>query len=114
MDRGCARAGCLHNTGEGGLRSTTGTAPSWSSRSGPPTSAAATTTGASACPARGAVAANPVRAIEIKLSQGAKPGVGGMLPAAKVTPAIAAARGVPVGRDCESPPGHSEFADVPG
>jgi glutamate synthase (ferredoxin) len=57
-------------------------------------------------------AANPVRAIEIKLSQGAKPGVGGLLPAAKVTPAIAAARGIPVGVDCQSPSGHSEFRDV--
>lgn len=57
-------------------------------------------------------ASNPVRAIEIKLSQGAKPGVGGMLPARKVTPEIARARGVPVGVDCVSPPQHSEFHDV--
>jgi glutamate synthase domain-containing protein 2 len=55
---------------------------------------------------------HPVRAIEIKLSQGAKPGVGGLLPAAKVTPAIAAARGIPMGVDCQSPSGHSEFGDV--
>lgn len=57
-------------------------------------------------------AANPVRAVEIKLSQGAKPGVGGLLPAAKVTPAIAAARGVPVGVDCQSPSAHTEFHDA--
>ena len=44
-----------------------------------------------------------VAAIEIKLSQGAKPGLGGVLPAAKVTPEIAAIRGVEVGRDCVSP-----------
>jgi glutamate synthase domain-containing protein 2 len=50
--------------------------------------------------------------VEIKLSQGAKPGAGGLLPAAKVTPEIAAARGVPAGRDCVSPPHHSEFGDV--
>ena len=45
----------------------------------------------------------PVQAIEIKLSQGAKPGLGGMLPAAKVTPEIAAIRGVPVGRGLREP-----------
>ena len=55
-----------------------------------------------------------MRAIEIKLSQGAKPGLGGMLPAAKVTPEIAAIRGVPAGRDCISPARHSAFADVDG
>ena len=47
--------------------------------------------------------------IEIKLSQGAKPGHGGVLPGAKVTPEIADARGVPVGVDCISPARHSAF-----
>jgi len=51
-----------------------------------------------------------VKMIEIKLSQGAKPGHGGILPGAKVTEAIAEARGVRVGEDCVSPPGHSEFS----
>ena len=51
-----------------------------------------------------------VKMIEIKLSQGAKPGHGGVLPGAKVTPEIAAARGVPVGVDCISPARHSAFA----
>ena len=55
-------------------------------------------------------AANPaVKMIEIKLSQGAKPGHGGVLPAAKVTPEIAETRGVPLGPDCISPPRHSAF-----
>ena len=54
----------------------------------------------------------PVRAIELKLSQGAKPGLGGMLPGAKVSPEIAAIRGVAVGVDCKSPAGHSAFHDV--
>ncbi len=58
------------------------------------------------------VATNPVRALEIKMSQGAKPGVGGMLPAAKITPEIADVRGIPLGKDCASPPDHSEFHDV--
>lgn len=61
------------------------------------------------------VAATPsIKAIEIKLSQGAKPGLGGMLPGAKVTPEIAAIRGIPVGVDCKSPAGHSAFRDVDG
>ncbi len=51
-----------------------------------------------------------VKMIELKLSQGAKPGHGGVLPGPKVTPEIAAARGVPVGQDCVSPAAHSAFA----
>ncbi len=51
-----------------------------------------------------------VKMTEIKLSQGAKPGHGGLLPAAKVTPEIAEARKVPVGKDCLSPAGHSAFS----
>ncbi|QTD45856.1 FMN-binding glutamate synthase family protein [Ottowia testudinis] len=51
-----------------------------------------------------------VKMIELKLSQGAKPGHGGVLPGAKVTPEIAAARGVPVGVDCISPSAHSAFS----
>ncbi|MBA2237247.1 MAG: FMN-binding glutamate synthase family protein [Lysobacter sp.] len=51
-----------------------------------------------------------VRMIEVKLSQGAKPGHGGILPGAKVSPEIAAARGVPVGMDCISPARHSAFS----
>ena len=51
-----------------------------------------------------------MKAISIKLSQGAKPGLGGVLPGAKVSPEIAAARGVPVGRTVVSPPAHSAFS----
>jgi glutamate synthase domain-containing protein 2 len=51
-----------------------------------------------------------VKMIEIKLSQGAKPGHGGVLPAAKVTPEIARTRGVPLGQDCISPARHSAFS----
>jgi glutamate synthase domain-containing protein 2 len=51
-----------------------------------------------------------VKMIELKLSQGAKPGHGGVLPGAKVTAEIAAARGVPEGVDCISPAAHSAFA----
>ena len=58
------------------------------------------------------VASAPVRMIEVKLSQGAKPGLGGVLPAHKVTAEIAAARGVPAGEDCLSPSNHTAFHDV--
>jgi glutamate synthase domain-containing protein 2 len=51
-----------------------------------------------------------VKMIEIKLSQGAKPGHGGVLPGPKVTEEIAEARGVPVGEDCVSPAAHSAFS----
>jgi glutamate synthase domain-containing protein 2 len=54
-------------------------------------------------------ASEQVRMIEIKLSQGAKPGHGGVLPGAKVTAEIAATRGVPAGVDCISPACHSAF-----
>ena len=50
-----------------------------------------------------------VKMIEIKLSQGAKPGHGGILPGPKVTPEIAQARGVPPWQDCNSPARHSAF-----
>lgn len=56
-------------------------------------------------------AADPqIRMIELKMSQGAKPGHGGMLPAAKISPEIAEARGVPMGVDCISPAAHGEFS----
>ena len=53
-----------------------------------------------------------VRLIEIKLSQGAKPGKGGILPGTKVTAEISRIRGIPVGEDCLSPNSHSEFDSV--
>jgi glutamate synthase domain-containing protein 2 len=59
------------------------------------------------------IAAHPqVRMIEVKLSQGAKPGKGGILPGAKVTPEIAAIRGIPAGRDSISPNRHLEIESI--
>ncbi|HEX6833817.1 MAG TPA: FMN-binding glutamate synthase family protein [Rudaea sp.] len=55
-----------------------------------------------------------VKMIEIKLSQGAKPGHGGVLPAAKVSAEIAEARGVAMGVDCVSPAAHSAFSTPVG
>ncbi|GAA4232516.1 FMN-binding glutamate synthase family protein [Postechiella marina] len=60
------------------------------------------------------VETNPfIRAIEIKLSQGAKPGKGGVLPGAKITKEIAEIRGVEIGKDVLSPPNHKAFSNVP-
>jgi glutamate synthase domain-containing protein 2 len=57
---------------------------------------------------------NPeIRAIEIKLSQGAKPGKGGVLPASKITKEISEIRNVPFGKDVLSPPSHTAFSDMP-
>jgi glutamate synthase domain-containing protein 2 len=62
---------------------------------------------------RDLAAAHPqIRAIEIKLSQGAKPGIGGVLPRAKITPEIAAIRGIRSDRDCVSPAAHTAFSDA--
>ena len=57
---------------------------------------------------------NPfIRAIEIKLSQGAKPGKGGVLPGAKITKEIAKIRGVEIGKTVLSPPNHKAFSNIP-
>ena len=113
INRGCAMAGSLHNTGEGGI--------SEHHRHGADLIFQIGTAYFGCRDEQGRfdlerlkdlVAANPVRALEIKLSQGAKPGLGGLLPAAKISPEIAAIRGIPMGQDCHSPSRHAEFSDV--
>ena len=113
LNRGSALAGCMHNTGEGGL--------SRHHRHGADLVFQLGTAYFGCRDERGRfdlqrlkdlVAGAPVRALEIKLSQGAKPGLGGVLPAAKVSAEIAEARGVPEGVDCISPSRHAEFSDV--
>ena len=115
LNKGCALAGALHTTGEGGISSyhLNGGDLVWQIGTGYFGCRNADGTFSLDRLVEG-VQAGPVRAIEIKLSQGAKPGLGGMLPAAKVTPEIAAIRGIPVGVDCKSPAGHSAFHDVDG
>jgi glutamate synthase domain-containing protein 2 len=112
LNRGAALAGCLHNTGEGGL--------SVHHRHGGELVLQLGTAYFGCRDEHGRfdlarlkdlVASAPVRALEIKLSQGAKPGLGGVLPGAKVTAEIAEARGVPEGVDCISPSRHAEFGD---
>ncbi|NHN55024.1 FMN-binding glutamate synthase family protein [Calidifontibacter sp. DB0510] len=112
INRGAKAAGALHNTGEGGLSEHHRQGGDLIWQIG---------TGYFGCrDERGrfdierlkdVVASAPVRALEIKLSQGAKPGLGGVLPAAKVTAEIAAIRGVPEGQDVISPSRHTEFRD---
>lgn len=63
---------------------------------------------------RDRAAIDAVKMVELKISQGAKPGLGGVLPGAKVTEWIADARGVPVGVDCISPPAHAAFSTPRG
>ncbi len=113
INRGAALAGCLHNTGEGGVSPHHRHDGELILQIG---------TGYFGCRddegrfdlkrLKEVVDSGPVRAIEIKLSQGAKPGLGGVLPGAKVTREIATSRGVPEGADCVSPPRHTEFHNV--
>ncbi|HEY8582747.1 MAG TPA: FMN-binding glutamate synthase family protein, partial [Capillimicrobium sp.] len=115
LNRGAAVAPCLHNTGEGGLAPAHLHGGELVFQIG--TGYFGCRDGAgrfSLAALQERIAEAPVRAIEIKLSQGAKPGLGGMLPAAKVTPEIAAIRGVPAGEACVSPARHTAFDDVDG
>ena len=116
LNRGAALCGCMQNTGEGGIAPyhRNGGDLVWQLGTGY-FGARADDGSFSRERFQSILAANPtVRAVEIKLSQGAKPGHGGILPAAKVTPEIAEIRGVPLGQDVISPPGHREFDDVDG
>ncbi len=113
INKGASIAGCMHNTGEGGL--------SPYHRNGGDLMLQIGTAYFGCRDDKGrfdveklkdVVASGPVKAIEIKLSQGAKPGLGGVLPGAKVSPEIAGIRGIPEGVDCASPSRHAEFHDV--
>lgn len=113
INQGAAQAGFLHNTGEGGLSGHHRQGGELMLQIG---------TGYFGCRDEhgdfdlerlaAVVESAPVRAIEIKLSQGAKPGLGGHLPGAKVTEEIARIRGVEQGRDVASPSRHSAFSSV--
>jgi glutamate synthase (ferredoxin) len=114
LNMGAKLAACYHNTGEGGISKyhRLGAEICWQLGTG--YFGARTADGAFCLDTlKRTVAELPqVRLIEIKLSQGAKPGKGGVLPAAKLTPEIAAARGVPMGKDVLSPSTHSAFGNV--
>jgi glutamate synthase domain-containing protein 2 len=113
LNKGAATAGCLHNTGEGGL--------SQHHRHGGELVLQVGTAYFGCRDAQGrfdldkllrVVESAPVKAIEVKLSQGAKPGLGGLLPAAKITEEIADIRGIRMGEACVSPSRHTAFSDV--
>ncbi len=114
LNRGAAHAKCYHNTGEGGLSPYHRKGGDVIYQIG---------TGYFGCrDEKGNFSMEQllqtvngydrVRGIEIKLSQGAKPGKGGVLPGRKVTAEIAKIRGVPQGHDCLSPNGHGAFHDA--
>lgn len=115
LNRGAKLAHCYHNTGEGGISPHHKHGADLIYQIG---------TGYFGCrdpegrfsleKLKETLAGANVRGIEIKLSQGAKPGKGGVLPGHKVTEEIAKIRGVRPGQDCISPNSHSAFADVGG
>lgn len=112
LNKGAKAGGFYHDTGEGGVspyHREQGGDLVWELGSG---YFGARAGDGSFDPARFADAAQDpqIRMVELKLSQGAKPGHGGMLPAAKITPEIAAIRHIPMGVDCISPPAHSAFS----
>jgi glutamate synthase domain-containing protein 2 len=114
LAHGAKQAGCWLNTGEGGL------SPYHLSSGADVVFQIGTAkygvrdeTGALSDAKLEAIAAHEcVRMFEIKLSQGAKPGKGGILPALKVTEEIAAIRGIPVGQASLSPNGHEDIQSV--
>jgi len=114
LNRGAALAPCMHNIGEGGLAPAHQHGAELIYQIGTGYFGCRDEHGFSLERLKERIAQAPVRALEIKLSQGAKPGLGGLLPACKVTEEIARIRGVPAWRDCVSPVAHSAFTDVDG
>lgn len=112
LNKGAAMGGFAHDTGEGGVsryHKEYGGDLIWEIGSG--YFGCRDDSGAFSPERFKAMAAlSQIRMIEIKLSQGAKPGHGGVLPAAKVSPEIAEARGIPEGQDCISPATHPAFS----
>ncbi|WP_055436725.1 FMN-binding glutamate synthase family protein [Lacinutrix algicola] len=115
LNKGTKMAGAYHNTGEGGLSP-------YHSNGGDVVfhfgtgyfGVRAEDGGFSMEKMKKLVEDNPfIRAIELKLSQGAKPGKGGVLPGAKITQEIADIRGVEVGKTVLSPPNHKAFDTIP-
>lgn len=114
LNLGAKMANCFHNTGEGGFSPyhAKGADVVWQLGTG--YFGARDSSGKFSLDIlTEKTATNPaVRMIEIKLSQGAKPGKGGILPGAKVNAEISVIRGVKIGQDCISPNYHAEFSNV--
>ena len=113
INRGAAAAGCLHNTGEGAVSAYHRNGADLVFQIGTAYFGCRDDEGRFSLERlKELVAEAPVRALEIKLSQGAKPGLGGVLPGPKVSEELARTRGVEAGVDCLSPSRHAEFHDV--
>lgn len=113
MNIGAKDAGCYHNTGEGGISRYHDHGADLVWQLGTAYFGARDKNGNfDLAQAVDKVQRYNVRAIEIKLSQGAKPGKGGILPAAKVSKEIAEIRSIPAGVSCISPNAHSAFGTV--
>jgi len=110
INRGVKIADCLQNTGEGGISPYHDHGGDLIFQLGTGYYGARTPEGRFA-PAMFQEACQKfaVKAVEVKLSQGAKPGRGGVLPAGKITAQISEIRGIPQGKDCISPSAHREF-----
>ena len=114
LNKGALLAGCFQNTGEGGLSPYHLQGGDIVLQIGTGYFGVRELDGRFSLPRlKDLVAAHPqIRAIEIKLSQGAKPGAGGVLPKEKITAEIAAIRHIDPTRDCISPASHTAFHDV--
>ncbi|WP_452220965.1 FMN-binding glutamate synthase family protein [Lacinutrix salivirga] len=115
LNKGCKIAGAYHNTGEGGLSPYHRNGSDVVFHFGTGYFGVRTDDGNfSMEKMKKLVEDNPfVRAIELKLSQGAKPGKGGVLPGEKINKEIAEIRGVEVGKTVLSPPNHKAFTTIP-
>ena len=116
LNKGAKLGGFAHNTGEGGVSPyhlKHGGDLIWQVGTGY-FGCRADDGGFSAEKFKKTAAQETIKMIEVKLSQGAKPGHGGILPAAKVNEEVAEIRGVPVGKAVISPPGHSAFSTPQG
>jgi glutamate synthase domain-containing protein 2 len=116
MNKGAQKGGFFHDTGEGGVspyHREFGGDLVWELGSGY-FGARAADGGFDAGRFAEAARDPQIKMLELKLSQGAKPGHGGVLPAAKVTAEISAIRGVPMGQDCVSPASHPAFSTPHG
>ncbi len=115
LNLGVAKAGAYHNTGEGGLSPYHKRGGDVIFHFGTGYFGVRSEDGNfSMEKLKALVDENPcIKAIEIKLSQGAKPGKGGVLPGAKITPEIAKIRGVEIGKDVLSPATHKVFDTIP-
>ena len=114
LNQGCRLAGCLHNTGEGGVapHHRHGGELIWQLGTGY-FGCRDADGGFDLTSCLETIESTPaIKAIEIKLSQGAKPGLGGVLPQAKITAEIARIRHIERDRDCISPSRHAAFSDV--